>query len=121
MSRAFRDAFTQLICQSINRSRQERLPLQVPQLISKPYNNNNNRFELNNTSAAMNNTCIEILPPSTVILNPTTTETPMSLTPSTTPCHIISDGKKHSICSLGKQVLFRNDVNTSTNTKFTDL
>lgn len=124
MSRAFRDAFTQLLCPSINRSRHERIQsaAAVPaQLTTSPSNINNNNyhhhFELNNK-----NPDIEILPSSTVILNNTTAETPMSLTPSTTPRHTTSEEKKSSIVSLGKQrVLFRDDINTSTNTKFTDL
>ena len=48
-----------------------------------------------------------------MILNATTAETPR---------HTNSDEKKNSIVTLGKQrVLFRDDVNISTNTRFTDL
>jgi hypothetical protein len=121
MSRAFRDAFTQLLCPSINRSRQEQLPSPATQLIKKPHNNNNNH-ELNDADLVMKNTNIEIRPPSTVILSTKTAETPLSLTPSTTPRHSNNDEKKNSIVTLGKQrVLFRDDVNVSTNTRFTDL
>jgi hypothetical protein len=124
MSRAFRDAFTQLLCPSIHHSRQERIASATTQLIPKLNNNNDNHshIELNHTNIEMRNTSIELLPPSTVILNATTAETPMSLTPTMTPCHVINDRKKNSVSSLGKQrVLFRDDINTSTNTKFTDL
>ena len=123
MSRAFRDAFTQLLCPSVYRSRQERIPSATTQLIPKlNHNNSHNHLEVNHTNIEMKNTSMEILPPSSVILNATIAETPMFLTPTTTPCHIVNDGKKNSISSLGKQrVLFRDDINTSTNTKFTDL
>lgn len=128
MSRAFRDAFTQLLCPSINRPRRERIPSTAAalQLTIKPSNandnNNHHHFELNNTSIAMKNDDVEILPSSTVILNATTAETPLSLTPSTTHQLKNNNGKKSSVTSLGKQrVLFRDDVNASTNTKFTDL
>jgi len=131
MSRAFRDAFTQLLCPSINRSRVERLSSATIQLNIKSLNNikninsndkNNDHFELNNTNTAMKNVDIEIVPTSTVILNATTAETPMSTTPSLTPRHSSIDEKKSSIASLGKQrVVFRDEISTSTNTKFTDL
>jgi hypothetical protein len=123
MSRAFRDAFTQLLCPALNRSRQEGIPTTSPQLIIKPPNNNNNNhhLELNNTNIVMKNSEIEILPSSTVILNTTTAETPSSLTPLKNR-HMNNDGKKSSIVSLGKQrVLFRDDINRSANTRFTDL
>jgi len=116
MSRAFRDAFTKLLCPSINQSRQERLPSTATQLLTKPHkNNNNNNFELHKT----NN---EILPSSTVILNTTTAETSMSITPSITASHIIDDRKKNSMVLLAKpRVLFRDDISSSTNSKSTDL
>jgi hypothetical protein len=126
MSRAFRNAFTQLLCPSLNRSRQEGIPTTSPQLITKPpntnnNNNNNNHLELNNTNIVMKNSEIEILPSSTVILNTTTAEPPLSLTPLKN-CYMNNDGKKSSIVSLGKQrVLFRDDINRSANTRFTDL
>ncbi len=123
MSRAFRDAFTQLLCPSMHRSRHERTPSTATHLIARTSkNNNNNHLELNNRNSAIKNTNIELLPASTVILNNTTAETSMSLTPSASPYHNNNDKKKRSILSFGKQrVLFRDDVNTSTNTKFTDL
>jgi len=116
MSRAFRDAFTKLLCPSINQSRQERLPSTATQLLTKPHkNNNNNNFELHKT----NN---EILPSSTVILNATTAETSMSITPSITASHIIDDRKKDSIVLLAKpRVLFRDDISSSKTSKSTDL
>jgi len=116
MSRAFRDAFTQLLCPSIHQSREERLPSTATQLLTKPHkNNNNNNFELHKT----NN---EILPSSTVILNTTTAETSMSITPSITASHIIDDRKKNSMVLLAKpRVLFRDDISSSTNSKSTDL
>ncbi len=120
MSRAFRDAFTKLLCPSINRSRQDSLPTSAPQLIKKPHNNNNNH-ELNNTNIVMKNTNIEIQPSSTVILSATTAETPLSVTPPVTH-HTNNDEEKNSIVTLGKQrVLFRDDVNIPTTTRFTDL
>ena len=124
MSRAFRDAFTQLLCPPIIRTRQERIPSGTTQLIHKQHynNNNNHHLDVNHTNIEMKNTSIELLPPPTVILNNTTTETPTSLSPIITSHHIVNDGKKNSMTSLGKQrVLFRDDINTSTNTKFTDL
>ncbi|CAF0907543.1 unnamed protein product [Adineta steineri] len=121
MSRAFRDAFTKLLCPSINQSRQERLPSATTQLIAKSHHINNN-FELSKTYIETKHTDMESLPSPTVILNATTAETSMSITPSITPCHIINDGKTSSIISLGKQhVVFHDDINSSTNTKFTDL
>jgi hypothetical protein len=127
MSRAFRDAFTQLLCPSIHRLREERIPstAALPQLSIKPStnnNNNNHHFELNDTSIVMKNDEIEILPSSTVILNATTAETPMSSTPPKTLRHMNNDKKKNPIVSFGKQrVVFRDDVDTSTNTRYTDL
>ena len=59
MSRAFRDAFTQLLCPSINQSRQDSLPLPTTQFIQKPHNNNNNH-EINDANIVMNNSNIEI-------------------------------------------------------------
>jgi hypothetical protein len=117
MSRAFRDAFTKLLCPSINQSRQERLPSTATQLLTKPHknNNNNNNFELHKT----NN---EILPSSTVILNTTTAETSMSVTPSINASHIIDNRKKDSIVLLAKpRVLFRDDISSSKTSKSTDL
>ncbi len=119
MSRAFREAFTQLLCPSIGRLEQERLQPVQAKLILKPYHNNNNNDDHNFELKNMKNADIEILPSSTVILNAKTAETPKS---STTIHHRNNDEKKSSIVSLGKQrVLFRDDVNKSTNTRFTDL
>ena len=121
MSRAFRDAFTQLLCPSIHRARQDPLPSPTNQSRKKSHNNNNNH-ELNNANIVMKNSNVEILPPSAVILNATTAETPISLTPSATPQHTNSEEKKDSTVTLGKQrVLFRDDVNVPTNPRFTDL
>jgi len=127
MSRAFRDAFTQLLCPSIHQSREERIPSTAapPQSSTKPSNNNNDNnhhFELNDTNVVIKNDEIEILPSSTVILNATTAETPMSLTPPKTLRHMNNYRKKNPIVSFGKQrVVFRDDVDISTNTKYTDL
>ena len=126
MSRAFRDAFTKLLCPSWNRSREEQVLSTPTQYMTKHYHNNNNdshsHFELNNANVERKIPNIEMLPSATVILNQTTAETPMSLTPMETPRHLNNVGKKHSISSPGKQrVVFHGDVNNSTNTKFTDL
>jgi hypothetical protein len=129
MSRAFRDAFTKLLCPSWNRSQEEQVLSTPTQYMTKHYHNNNHNnndnhshFELNDTNIERKNPDIEILTPSTVILNQTTAEVPMSLTPMEAPRHPNNIGKKHSVGSTGKQrVLFHDDVNNSTNTKFTDL
>lgn len=126
MSRAFRDAFTKLLCPSWNRSRDEQVLSTPTQYMTKHYQNNNNdnhsHFELNDTNTELRIPDIEMLPSSTVILNQTTAETPMSLTPMETPRHLNNIVKKHSIGSPSKQrVPFHDDVNNSTSTKFTDL
>ncbi|CAF2506767.1 unnamed protein product [Rotaria sp. Silwood2] len=124
MSRAFREAFTELVCPSKIQSRQSRLP-STTRLITKPYNNNDNHnhLEINNANIEMKNSKIKIQPPSTVIFNHTTTEAFIPLTPSMTSLHINYNGKKHSTDSINEQhVLFRDDLPTSTTTmKFSDL
>jgi hypothetical protein len=120
MSRAFRDAFTKLLCPSFIESRQQRLHSIATPLLAKHSGtlNNNDQFEHNNAHIEM-----EKLPSSSVILKATTTtmtEVPMSLLSSTT-CQNNNHLKKNSIESLGKsRVSFGDDVNPSTNTELTD-
>ncbi|UJR35942.1 hypothetical protein I4U23_028683 [Adineta vaga] len=115
MSRAFRDAFTKLLCPAINQTRQSRLP-STTQLLSKSHHNNN--FELSKTNFETKHTDIGIHPSPTVILNSPTAETSMS----TTPLHTNNDGKKDSIVSLSKQHhLFRDTIDSTTHAKSTDL
>ncbi|CAF0752811.1 unnamed protein product [Rotaria sp. Silwood1] len=123
MSRAFREAFTELVCPSKNQSRQSRLP-STTRLITKPYNNNDNynHLEINNTNIEMKHSAIKIQPPSTVIFNQTTNEALIPLTPSMTSLHLNHNGKKPSTDSISKQhVIFRNDFPISATTKFSDL
>ncbi|CAF0730191.1 unnamed protein product [Rotaria sordida] len=125
MSRAFRDAFTELLCPSKHRSGQSGLPPSTTtRLIIKSYNNNDNydHLELNDTNIEMKNSHIKIEHPSTVIFNQTTAEPFIPLTPSMTSLHVTHNGKKPSTDSLSKHhVLFRDDVPSSANMKFTDL
>lgn len=126
MSRAFRDAFTQLLCPSINQSRQEPAQTAPSPLIAKPppssNNNSHYQLELSNSNLALKNMNNENHPSSTVILNATTADTFVSLTPTNSPRHSNNDEKKSSIVSVGKQrVLFRDDVTPTTNNRYTDL
>lgn len=114
MSRAFRDAFTELLCPDSYRSRQERSPSNPVQLTSKlstgNINNNHQLVDLTNK----HNTDMINQPRSSVIHNNTTAETPLS-SPKI-------PSKKSSIHSLGKQrVIFSDDLNASKNIQSTDL
>ncbi|CAF1541232.1 unnamed protein product, partial [Adineta ricciae] len=115
MSRAFRDAFTKLLCPSINQPRRDRLPSATTQLLSKSQHNNN--FELSKTNFETRHTDFEIRPSSTVILNSMTAETAIS----TTPCHTNDDRKKDSIVSLGQHPTSHNKLESTTHAKSTDL
>ena len=128
MSRAFRDAFTQLLCPSINQSTQEPVQTNPSPLLAKTHQNNNNnsnshyQLELSNNNLASKTADIENRPSSTVILSATTAQTLVSLSPSNSPRHSNNDEKTSSIVSVGKQrVLFRDDVTPSTNRRCTDL
>ena len=126
MSRAFRDAFTQLLCPSINQSSQAPVQTNPSPIIGKSHQNNSNshhQMEMSNSNLALKNVDHENPPSSTVILNATTADTLVSLTPSNSPRHSNNDEKKSSIVSVGKQrVLFRDDVTPSTtNRRYTDL
>ncbi|CAF0795256.1 unnamed protein product [Rotaria sordida] len=114
-----------LLCPSKHRSGQSGLPPSTTtRLIIKSYNNNDNydHLELNDTNIEMKNSHIKIEHPSTVIFNQTTAEPFIPLTPSMTSLHVTHNGKKPSTDSLSKHhVLFRDDVPSSANMKFTDL
>jgi hypothetical protein len=111
MSRAFRDAFTKLLCASLINTREKRLQSIGTPLLAKHCGAITNNIELETVR-------IEIMPASSVILNSTTNEKPIiSLTPRNS-----NDIKKNSIGSLDKpRVLFSDDVHQSTNMKLTDL
>jgi len=121
MSRAFRDAFTELLCPVLFRSRQERSPSNAVQLTTKlstTNNNNNNHHHHHQQLVELNNnhqTDMINQSRSSVIYNNTTAETPLS-SPTTT-------AKKSSIHSLGKQrVIFSDDHHNSSKTlQSTDL
>jgi len=120
MSRAFRDAFTELLCPVLFRSRQERSPSNAVQLTTKlsTTNNNNNNHHHHQQLVELNNnhqTDMINQSRSSVIYNNTTAETPLS-SPTTT-------AKKSSIHSLGKQrVIFSDDHHNSSKTlQSTDL
>jgi hypothetical protein len=113
MSRAFRDAFTKLVCPSFIEARQQRLQSIATPLLGKqcPTITNNDQVEFNNTNIEKNRA-------SSVILNVTTTELPMSLL--TTRNH--TDSNKNSMGTSEKlRVSFGDDTNQSTNTEFTHL
>ncbi|CAF1534233.1 unnamed protein product, partial [Adineta ricciae] len=115
MSRAFRDAFTKLLCPSINQPRRDRLPSATTQLLSKSQHNNN--FELSKTNFETRHTDFEIRPSPTVILNSMTAETAIS----TAPCHTNDDRKKDSIVSLDQHLSSHNKLESTTHAKSTDL
>jgi len=113
MSRAFRDAFTKLVCPSFIEARQQRLQSIATPLLGKqcPTITNNDQVEFNNTN-------IEKSRASSVILNVTTTELPMSLLTTRNN----TDSNKNSIGTSEKlRVSFGDDTNQSTNTEFTHL
>lgn len=131
MSRAFRDAFTKLLCPSWNDSRQERMISSPTQCVTKPltnntnHNNNNNNNNNPNTYFDRNETQMEVksavcrttLPSSTVILNSTTNnnENVISTATSPTPADLHHSTKtKTSNHFLNKQrVLFHDDIRIS--------
>ena len=117
MSRAFRDAFTKLLCPSYIGSRQQRLQSIATPLLGKPSATtaNNDQFELNNTNVKTRNSHLDVQPLSTVILNPKTNELPISssLTPRSS-----SDVNRNS---TGLRVSFDDDETQSTHTKFTHI
>jgi hypothetical protein len=123
MSRAFRDAFTKLLCPSFIGARQQRLQSIATPLLTKQGGTiiNNDQFELNNTNLETKSPNITLVPPTSVILNITKDDMQRSSCNSLTPRNN-HDMKKSSIGSTEKpRVSFGDDVNQSTNTKFTDL
>ena len=113
MSRAFRDAFTKLLCPSFIGSRQQRLQSIATPLLGKQAQTtaNNDQLELNHTVIPSN---IETITPSSVILTAKSNELPMSsLTPRTS-----NDAGRNS---LGLRVSFDGDSTHSSNTKYTHL
>lgn len=125
MSRAFRDAFTQLLCPSKNQSRQIRLhSTAATRLINKQYNNddNYNDFE-NNTNIEMKNSDIKSQPPSSVIINHTTADALAPSKQSINYLHINNNEQRNVSNLIVKQhVLFRDDAMTSKkNKRFSDL
>ncbi|CAF1442919.1 unnamed protein product [Rotaria magnacalcarata] len=125
MSRAFRDAFTELLCPSKTQNRQERLPSTALRLINKQYNNDDNYNHLesnNNTHIEMKNSIIKIQPSSTVILNHRTDEALISLTPTMNSVDIKHNGTENSPDSIMQQhILFRDDAVTSKNKRLNNL
>jgi hypothetical protein len=139
MSRAFRDAFTKLLCPSFIGVRKQRLQSIATPLLTKPCGTmaNNDQLELNNTNFETKTPNITIISPTSVILNLTTNDMYRSSCNSLSPrtsndlnrssCNSLSprnsnDMKKTSIGSLEKpRVSFGDDVNQSINTKSTDL
>ncbi|UJR10109.1 hypothetical protein I4U23_014331 [Adineta vaga] len=112
MSRAFRDAFTRLLCASFLNTQQERLQSMAAPLLGKQclVVTNNTELKTSNMEPTMH--------ASTVILNSPTNDIPMtSLTP-----HSSNDLKANSTGSVEKaRVSFSDEVNQSTNMKRTDL
>jgi hypothetical protein len=116
MSRAFRDAFTKLLCPSYIGSRQQRLQSIATPLLGKPSSTmaNNNQYELKNTNLEAKTSYLEVQPVSSVILIPKTNELPMSsLTPRNS-----NDTNRNS---MGLRVSFDDNETKSTNTKYTHL
>jgi len=116
MSRAFRDAFTKLLCPSYIGSRQQRLQSIATPLLGKPSSTmaNNNQYELKNTNLEAKTSYLEVQPVSSVILIPKTNELPMSsLTPRNS-----NDTNRNS---MGLRVSFDDNETKSTNTKYTKL
>jgi hypothetical protein len=113
MSRAFRDAFTKLLCPAFTGSREQRLQSIATPLIAKPCSTtvNNDQFELNNTNTGLN-------PSSSVILRSGNNELAMSsLTPRNS-----ADLNRNSTGSIEKpRVSFGDDEKQSINTKLTHL
>jgi len=113
MSRAFRDAFTKLLCPTFSGPREQRLQSIAAPLIAKRSSAmvNTDQFELNNTNTGLNAS-------SSVILHSANNELAMSsLIPQNS-----TELNKNSIGSIEKpRVSFGDDVNQSINTKLTHL
>ncbi|CAF1457524.1 unnamed protein product [Rotaria magnacalcarata] len=123
MSRAFRDAFTKLICPSFVRIRQQHSQSIATPLITKKGGTMTtaDQFELNHTSIKLNTSPVETAPPSSVIRNSTSNKTCMSSCNSLSQ-RISNDMKKTPIGSLGKpSVSFGEDINQLNNKNFMDL
>jgi hypothetical protein len=115
MSRAFRDAFTKLLCPSYIGSRQQRLQSIATPLLGKPSPSmtKNEQFELNNTNFEPKTSHLEVRP---VILIPKTNELPMSsLTPRSSSHNDVNRN------SIGLRVSFDDNETQSTHTKSTHL
>ncbi|CAF2951039.1 unnamed protein product [Rotaria sp. Silwood2] len=123
MSRAFRDAFTKLVCPSCIRIRQQRLQSIATPLIGKQCApmTNMDQLELNHTAIETKSSNIEKLPLPSVILNSTTKKTCMPACNSLD-YPINNDIKQTSVRSFGKpSVSFGDDVTQVTNTQLMDL
>lgn len=119
MSRAFRDAFTKLLCPSLIGTRQQRLQSIATPLLAKqcPTVINHDQYELNNTNLETKSPNNGLNTASTVILNTTpTNELRMSsLVPRDS-----ADINRSSSGSIEKpRVSFDDDANQSANTKLT--
>ena len=140
MSRAFRDAFTKLLCPSWNETREDPVLTTQSQYNTKAatYNNNNknnnngssnnninnnndeDEFELNDTKVELNSRTIGVSTSTTVILNAKATEPLGILKNSRTDGDIY--GKHTSNNPSNKQdALFHQDLHKSMNRKYTDL
>ncbi|CAF1503405.1 unnamed protein product [Adineta steineri] len=101
MSRAFRDAFTKLLCASFLNTRQERLQSMAAPLLGKQCGVTTNNIELKISN-------VETLPASSVILNSTANEIPMSslISENNNDLKISSNGSVEKL-----RVSFIDDVN----------
>ena len=106
MSRAFREAFTKLLCPYLNRSTQDQLPSVATPSITKGFNNHDNDQNYNNANIEMKNSVIRVEPPPTVILNKTTSEISDLLTSSTVPHRMDNNTKRISFDPLEEHRLF---------------
>jgi hypothetical protein len=116
MSRAFRDAFTKLLCPSYIGSRQQRLQSIATPLLAKQCQTiaNNDQFELNNINIETKTSNLGTKPTSSLILNPTSTN---ELSPSSLTRHSNDTNKN----SMGLRVSFGDTTNQSTNAHHTNL
>jgi hypothetical protein len=126
MSRAFRDAFTKLLCPSLNESRQDGVQQSMPtQFVAKSYVNNNNQpthLPVNDANIELKDSDIKVLPSSTVILNEAPGETSLPSLLNDTSHHETSYGNKNLINSLNKaRIPFHDDVHKTRHNKHTDL
>ena len=118
MSRAFRDAFTKLLCPAVIGVRQERLQSIATPLLGKQGGamTTNDQLELNNTHLVAQAPNNEGIPSSSsVILSPTTNELPMS---SLTPRNSYDTKKNSTGTSEKPRVSFGDDITQPANTKF---